>query len=132
MSYDVLEDRMFYGLKKVISGNTNLSCFTEDEKGRGSEYILVSLSDIESVSPNAGSSTFTGVFNVDYITNSKNLRTIRNQKSKVIETLADNNYYQTSTVSYYFNGTILNIEDGIEDDPYQFRVVYEISHTKVR
>jgi len=69
---------------------------------------------------------------VDYITNSKNLRTIRNQKSKVVETLADNNYYQTSTVSYYFNGTILNIEDGIEDDPYQFRVVYEISHTKVR
>lgn len=131
MSYDVLEDRMYKGLKKVISDKTNLSAFSEHNAVKGVEYVFITNEDMETTLPGAGSSTFVGVFNVDYYTNSKNMRTVRNNKSKLMETLADNDFYRSGTTDLYFNGEILSIEHGTEDDDWVFRIVYQISHTKI-
>jgi hypothetical protein len=132
MSYDVLQDRMFYGLKKVISDNTNISAFSEHDTLKGVEYVLITNGDLETGTPGTGSSTFVGVFNIDFYTNNKNQRTVRNQMSKLTETLADVNHYQTATISYFFNGQILNTDKPDEDDKFAFRVVYQITHEKVR
>jgi len=120
MSYDVLEDRMFKGLKKVISDNTNISAYSEHDTVKSSEYVYISNETYSTTAPNAGSSTFIGQFNIDYITNNRNQRTIRNNKSKLLEVLADNNYFQTSTISYYFDGEVLDVEHGDEDVEYEF------------
>lgn len=132
MSYDVLQDRMFYGLKKVISDNTNISAFSEHDTIKGVEYVLITNEDLETGTPGTESSTFIGIFNIDFYTNNKNQRTVRNQMSKLVETLADVNHYQTATISYFFNGSILNTDKPEEDDKFAFRVVYEITHEKVR
>lgn len=133
MSYDVLEDRMFKGLKKALSDNTNLPAFSEPDSTSRAEYIYITNEDMETiVTGNNGSNTFRGTFNIDYITNNKNKRTVRNNESKILETLADNNYFRASNTHYYFNGEVLNMERGEdEDDRYIFRIVYQISHTKV-
>jgi len=125
----VLEDSMFYGLKKMISDKTNISAYSEHDTARGYDYVMISLDDIETTLPGAGSSTFVGTFSVDYITNIKNQRTVRNNKSKILEALADNTEY--GTPHYYFNGEVQTIEQGEDDDEYVFRVVYNISHMKV-
>ena len=127
----VIEDRMYYGLKKVISDNTNLTAFSEFDTVRGAEYVYIENTSIESILPGAGSSTFVGEFNIDYITNNKNKRTVRSNESKLLECLAYNTEYQTSTTHYYFNGVVVDIEHGEDDDQFEFRVFYQLTHTKV-
>ena len=131
MAYDVLYNRMYKGLKLMINSKSNFDAFTDSETPRGAAYYLISNEDIVTGSPGTGSSTFIGLFNIDFYTNKIKDTFIKDNKSKILEILADNNHYSTSSITYYFNGTILGIEDGIEDDPYAFRIKYEITHEKV-
>ena len=128
----VLQDRMFYGLKKTISDNENIFVVIEEETTTSSEYVRISLDDLDTTAPNAGSTTFVGTFNLDFYTNNKDARIVRNLKSRLVEVLGDNTYNHTTTVHYYFNGEVEDTEDGTEDDDYEFRIIYTISHTKVR
>ena len=127
----VVDDKMYYGLKKMLSDNTNITAYSEHDTIRQREYVYVTLDDVETVLPSAGSSTYRGVFNIDYITNSKDVRKVRNDKSKLLEALAENTEFNTATTHYYFNGEVQTTEPGDEDEDYEFRIVYEISHTKV-
>ena len=127
----VLDDKMYYGLKKMLSDKTNLKAFSEHDTVRGSEYVYITLTDMETILPATGASTYVGTFNVDYISSNKDKKAVRNNRSKIAEALADNTEYRSATDTYYFNGEVLNTEQGEEDDSYEFRLVYEISHTKV-
>jgi len=127
----VLNDKMFYGLKKMLSDKTNITSYSEHDAISGVEYLLISNATLSTVSPNAGSSTYVGQFNIDYYSNSTNKRIIRNQKSKVVEALADNVFYHTTSTHYYFDGELIDVEDGEDEDEYLFRIIYNIKHTKV-
>ncbi len=127
----VVDDKMYYGLKKMISAVTNLQVFSEHDTVRGSEYVYVSLEDVETILPATSASTFVGTFNIDYVTNNKNQKAVRSNKSKLLEALADNTEYRGTTDTLYFNGEVQNIEQGEEEDSFEFRIAYEISHTKV-
>ena len=129
----VIDDKILYGLQKMLSDNTNITVFKEPEAVKGVEYIFLSLEDMATTLPGAGSSTYVSIVNVDFFTNMSNPRKIRNYKSKIVEALADNNYSHTTTETYYFNGTVGTIEPGDEDetDDYIFRIPYNVNHTKV-
>jgi hypothetical protein len=131
MSYTVLDGRMYEGLKLMLNANSNVSAFSEHETAKGSSYYYISNVSMPTGSLNLGSSTFIGTFNIDFITNNRDPEVIKNQKSKLMEVLADNNYYRTSTVTYFFNGKIIDIVPPDEDDTFAFRAIYEITHTKV-
>jgi hypothetical protein len=131
MSYTVLDGRMYEGLKLMLNANSNVSAFSEHEITKGSSYYYISNVSMPTGSLNLGSSTFIGTFNIDFITNNLDPEVIKNQKSKLMEVLADNNYYRTSTVTYFFNGKIIDIVPPDEDDTFAFRAIYEITHTKV-
>jgi hypothetical protein len=135
MAWLVLEDRMYEGLKLMLRAYSNFEAFSETDRVRGSAYYLITNEDVISGSPGTASSTLIGTFNIDFYSNKRTIAYIRNNKSKLLEILADYNHYSTSSITYYFNGTILGIEDGIkdgiDDDPYAFRVKYEITHEKV-
>jgi hypothetical protein len=131
MSWDVLDNRMYAGLKLMINAYSNFNAYSETEKPRSAAYYLISNEDIVSGSPGTGSSTFIGTFNIDFYSNKRVPAFIKNNKSKIMEILADYNHYSTSTITYYFNGNILGTEDGIDDDPYAFRIKYELTHEKV-
>lgn len=131
MAYDVLYNRMYKGLKLMINSKSNFDAFTDSETPRGAAYYLISNEDIVTGSPGTGSSTFIGLFNIDFYTNKIKDTFIKDNKSKILEILADNNHYSTSSITYYFNGNILGVEAAEEDSPYAFRVKYEITHEKV-
>ncbi|MBT7082550.1 MAG: hypothetical protein HN929_14010 [Chloroflexi bacterium] len=128
----VLEDKMLYGLQKMLSEQTNITAFREVDSVKGVEYIMISSEDIETESSVAGSSTYIGQFNIDFMSPKRDDKYLRNKKSVIMEALADNTYYHTATTHYYFGGLILgkDQEPG-EDDKWLFRYTYEISHTKV-
>ncbi len=131
MAYDVLYNRMYKGLKLMINSKSNFDAFTDSETPRGAAYYLISNEDIVTGSPGTGSSTFIGLFNIDFYTNKIKDTFIKDNKSKILEILADNNHYSTSSITYYFNGNVLGVEAAEEDSPYAFRVKYEITHEKV-
>ena len=131
MAYDVLDNRMYAGLKLMINTHSNIDAFSDSDTPRGPAYYLISLEDLNTGSPGTGSSTFIGTFNIDFYSNKRLPAYLKNNKSKIIEILGDYNHYSTSSITYFFNGNVLGVEKGIEDDPYAFRIKYEITHEKV-
>lgn len=127
----VVDDKMYYGLKAMLSANLNIPVFSEHDTVRGSEYLYVTLDDLETTLPATGASTFIGDFLIDYITSNKSPKAVRNNKSKLLEALAGNTEYRPSDETYYYHGEVQTIEQGEEDDPFEFRVIYQITHTKV-
>jgi len=125
-------ETMVYGLKKAMSDATNLPFFSEGDTLRGLEYVFISGGIGETIDSNAGSNTFVAQYFLDYRSNSKDARTIRNNKSKILEAFADNTYFHTATVHYYLNGRVISVEDSEdEEDGYLFRITITISNTKV-
>ena len=131
MAWDVLDNRMYTGLKLMINAHSNIEAYSDSETPRSASYYLISNEDIVTGSPGTGSSTFIGTFNIDFYSNKKVPAYVKNNKSKIIEILGDYNHYSTSSITYFFNGEILGVENAIEDDPYIFRIKYQITHEKV-
>ena len=124
--------KMYYGLDHVLSTYTSIPVFTDYQKGGYSSYIHLTDDDqMQSVAPNAGSTTFTETFNIDYYSNNKGGLFLREAKSKIIEVLGQRNSYQTASTHYYFYGEVEGVIEPDEDDKYKFRIKYKISHSKV-
>ena len=84
----VLDDRMLYGLQKMLSEQTNITAFREVDSAKGVEYIMISSEDIETESSVAGSSTYIGQFNIDFMSPKRDDKYLRNKKSVIMEALA--------------------------------------------
>jgi len=131
MSWDVLDNRMYAGLKLMINTYSNFDAYSETEKPRSAAYYLIANEDLTTGSPGTGSSTFIGIFTIDFYSNKRAPAFIKGNKSKIMEILADYNHYSANSITYYFNGNILSLENGTDEDPFAFRVRYEITHEKV-
>ena len=130
MSYEVINDRMVYGLKYTIFTYSNLSAVYYDETVKDSEFVQISRDDFYVDEVGAGFSSYVGVFNLDFYTPKNDERFLENRLSKIHEALTENNHYQTADTYYFHGGTVLGVEDPDEDDKYKFRITYQLSHSK--
>ncbi len=138
LDYQAVEDKILFGIKTCIEANSKYTVVYNDKDYHGKEYIELVSENVETGELYAGSSTYSTSVAVKFYTNKKDNKLIKYDMEVIMDILTQNNYYKISGVHYYFNGQILGTEfirqqdiDAEVDDPYNFKITYAASHTKV-